>query len=66
MRIPLRADALYSPELAVRDALLPVGRGELYAVSGWELPFRFPIQSDAMKSVGIVGKLLTVFALQGE
>ncbi len=63
LKIPLRVDLFDGPELAVGNPLVPVRRGELHAVAGWEFAPRFQVGTHAMQPAWIVSELLADAAL---
>ena len=52
-------DPLDRPELAIRDALFPIRRGELHAVSGREGALGLAVDGDAAQPARIVGDAFT-------
>ncbi len=59
-------DPLDGPQLAIRDTLLPVRRGELHAVAHREGAVGFAIERDALEPARIVGDALAALARDRE
>ena len=66
LKVAFGVNLLDCSELPVGNVLIPVRRGELHAITCRKVSFRFPVNTYAVQSVRVVGKLLAVIAFHGE